>query len=236
MRIWLWLIPALLLGIGLGIVLASRAVPEEPGSGESTIDTSGETEEPIEATSANHFGLAASWEYSAGDHERYQGWIDAAVARSAAEASRLIIINKSAYRLYLVEGGEIAAEYPVELGGDPVHDKRMEGDNTTPEGNYQLAAHHDLGHTSFHRGYFIDYPNELDRREFARGQADGSIPAGASIGGAIMIHGEGSGLPGNDGGYNWTLGCIALSNADIDELWDKLERGLPVVIVRYGEV
>jgi len=184
----------------------------------------------------NPFSLDASWEFNHAALEIYQGWIGEVRAQSATGGNCALIINKSAYMLYVIDGGDIVGEYPIELGFDPVHDKRMEGDGTTPEGIYHLTYYLDRGQTRFYRGYFIDYPSDLDREEFAKAQAQGTIPGHATIGGDIMIHGAGSGKTPNSGGYNWTLGCIALSDEDIDTLWPSLYQGMPVAIVRYGHL
>jgi murein L,D-transpeptidase YafK len=148
----------------------------------------------------------------------------------------VVIIDKAAYRLYLVQAGAITHSYPVELGFDPVNDKRMEGDGTTPEGPYRVTEKRDIGQTSYYRGWMLSYPEERDQQEFVAAQADGSIPADATVGSAIMIHGSGSGLAGNGAGRNWTLGCIALSNEQVDSLFPHISVGDPVVIVRYTSV
>jgi len=147
---------------------------------------------------------------------------------SAAQNDRYaIIVDKSAYTLRVYDGHSLAAQFPVELGGDPVNPKERLGDSRTPEGSYTVTWRRDLGQTIFHRALLLDYPNHTDRR------------AGRT-GSHIEIHGYGSGLRPADGGSNWTDGCIALSNAHMDSLFTlgegsrRIGNGTPVTIVYAG--
>lgn len=82
----------------------------------------------------------------------------------------------------------------------------------------------------------LDYPNESSWAKFHQRQSDGLVSANATIGGAIGIHGVeyASGIRDNyvDSRINWTLGCISMKNADVNELYDVLKVGTPVVIRR----
>lgn len=225
----------MVLGILIGILAAAwftgpNAAPTAGGSENNP------SPDPMASVADDPSDFSAYWEFSPDIEARHQDWIDEVSAQSAADGSLVLVLIKSKYTLYLLATGVVTAEYPIELGFDPVHDKRNEGDGTTPEGIYRLTSYLDHGQTRFYRGYFIDYPNSLDRQEFAQGQQDGTIEPEATIGGDIMLHGEGSGKRPTEGGRNWTLGCIALSNADIDELWPQLRQGMQVVITRFGEI
>jgi murein L,D-transpeptidase YafK len=157
-----------------------------------------------------------------------------AVERSARDESTLLIVDKAAYRLFLVNAGKTAAEYPIELGRDPIRRKRMEGDCRTPEGDYRVARKLGRGETAYRLALLLDYPNAEDRRRFDSLITEGEIPSDASIGGAIEIHGNGSGLAGDGLGVNWTLGCVALSDEHIDELYPNTRRGDRVIVVPYS--
>ncbi len=113
----------------------------------------------------------------------------------------------------------------IQLGDEPIGPKRFEGDERTPEGRYVI----DWGNpeSAYHLSLHISYPDAADAAH-ARG-------AGRSPGGMIMIHGQPSDLPGADLGArvpgDWTDGCIALSNAEIELLWQSVPDGTPIDIL-----
>lgn len=133
-------------------------------------------------------------------------------------------VNKSDSRLYLYAQGQVYASFPVVFGLNPVGHKQQEGDRRTPEGRYVLD--YKKADSAFHRAIHISYPNEADRARAAQ--------LGVDPGGAIMIHGQKNGrsewLAGIFQRLNWTDGCIALSNADMDQLWALVEPGTPIEI------
>jgi len=175
--------------------------------------------------------------YKCTDEElaKYNSWIEQTIEQSRRNNSYAIIINKTAYKLSVIENGKLHSQYPIELGFNSLDDKRMEWDGCTPEGLYRVIVKKDKGQTAFYRAFLINYPNETDIREFRGLRVQGIVPDDASIGGAIEIHGDGSGKAGNNGGANWTLGCVALSNEDMDKIFDIIKIGTPVTIVRYGK-
>ena len=103
--------------------------------------------------------------------------------------------------------------------------KRHEGDLSTPEGRYHVLRKRGPGQTIYYRALELDYPNADDRRRFAEARRTGTLPTDARIGGLIEIHGEGG------RGADWTRGCIALTNADMDRLFAAVPAGAPVTIV-----
>jgi murein L,D-transpeptidase YafK len=108
----------------------------------------------------------------------------------------------------------------IQLGDEPVGPKRFEGDERTPEGRYTV----DWGNpkSAYHLSLHISYPSAADRA-YAAAQ-------GRSAGGMIMIHGQPNGWQGRVAG-NWTDGCIALSDAEIEALWDAVPDGTPIEIL-----
>ncbi|MGV3513348.1 MAG: L,D-transpeptidase family protein [Novosphingobium sp.] len=132
-------------------------------------------------------------------------------------------VEKAARRLLLLD----AQGYPVkiydaiQLGDEPVGPKRFEGDERTPEGRYLL----DYGNASsaFHLSLHISYPDSRDRA-YAESQ-------GKSAGGAIFIHGQPNSLGTGRMEGDWTDGCIALSNEEIEEVWQLVPDGTPVELV-----
>lgn len=128
-----------------------------------------------------------------------------------------VLVDKSERRLYLLRGGEILAWAPVGLGREPEGAKAQLGDRRTPEGDYLLDWRNPA--SRFHRSIHISYPNADD---LARAGA-----AGINPGGAIFIHGTPDPiLLGRD----WTLGCIAVANEDMDLIWILIEDGTPITI------
>ena len=132
-----------------------------------------------------------------------------------------VIVLKSYRRLLLMRGDEVLKTYIVSLGGNPVGPKMRQGDNKTPEGSYVLDRHN--GNSQYHRSIHISYPNTDD---LARAKKLGGSP-----GGELFIHG----LPNDFHGHSealgdWTEGCIAVTNAEIDEIWRAVADGTPIEI------
>ncbi|MRR54931.1 MAG: hypothetical protein EG822_10545 [Deltaproteobacteria bacterium] len=137
-------------------------------------------------------------------------------------ADKVVVIKKKRL-LLLVRGGEILRSYRVAIGRNPVGTKTRQGDNRTPEGRYVLDRRN--SRSKFYRSIHISYPNSAD---ISRAQQRGVSP-----GRDIMIHG----LPRNyeDVGdlhtvTDWTKGCIAVTNAEIDEIWTFVPDGTPIEI------
>lgn len=132
-----------------------------------------------------------------------------------------IVIEKAARRLTLWQDGKAVRSYPVALGFAPVGDKLRQGDGKTPEGSFRIDRRNDR--SRFHLSLGLDYPQANDR---ARARAGGYDP-----GGDIMIHGQPNSMPvGMKAKGDWTAGCIALTNAQIEEIWKVAPVGTPVEV------
>lgn len=132
-----------------------------------------------------------------------------------------IVIDKSDRTLVLMAGKTTVKTYRmIKLGDAPRGHKQFEGDEKTPEGEYRIDGRN--GGSRFYRSLRISYPNAADRRY---AQARGRPP-----GGDIFIHGQPNGSPVERIPYDWTDGCIALSNAEMDELWRRVKDGTRVTI------
>lgn len=134
-----------------------------------------------------------------------------------------VVVMKSERRMLLMHGAYVIRVYDIALGRYPKGDKMREGDARTPEGSYTLDAK--LEDSAFYRAIHISYPNAED---IARAEA-----AGVDPGGRIMIHG----LPNNRTAeyvghprIDWTQGCIAVTNEEMDELWQLIALGTPIDI------
>jgi len=140
-----------------------------------------------------------------------------------------IIIDKSDYELQVYDDEGWYATYPVVFGNKDLGDKLMEGDKRTPEGSFKIISKRP--HEKWHKMLMLDYPTKDSWSKFNQRKADGQIPRSAKIGGGIAIHGT---WPNDDlvvdDFTNWTQGCIALKNEDLDELESYLPIGTKVMI------
>ncbi|MEO1921135.1 MAG: L,D-transpeptidase family protein [Sphingomonadaceae bacterium] len=133
-----------------------------------------------------------------------------------------ILVDKSDRTLTLFREGRAVRTYrDLAFGDAPQGHKQFQGDERTPEGRYRIA--YGNPQSAFHLSLKIDYPNAADRAYAKR--------FGRSPGGDIFIHGQPNGSPeGQKIAYDWTDGCIALSNAEIEELWQTVPDGTPIEI------
>ena len=141
----------------------------------------------------------------------------------AQDKADRVLVDKSEYRLWLYKGDKIIAEYPVRFGDNPAGHKQQQGDERTPEGDYVLDYLNP--NSRYHRSIHISYPNRQDR-ESARQR-------GVSPGGDIFIHGLPNGWAFAGPvlqQFNWTDGCIAVTNEEMDEIWQRVPNGTPIRI------
>ena len=140
-----------------------------------------------------------------------------------------IIIDKSDYELSVYDEQGWYATYPVVFGNNSLDDKKMEGDKKTPEGTFHIIRKR--VHDKWYRFLSLDYPTKESWEKFITRKRNGEIPASASIGGSIGIHGT---WPNED--YiidkykNWTLGCVSMKKDDVLELYGYTPVGTKVII------
>jgi murein L,D-transpeptidase YafK len=119
--------------------------------------------------------------------------------------------------------------YPVVFGANPVDDKHREGDRCTPEGRFKIDARYP--HRLWNKFMLLSYPTAESWRKFKEAKRSGKLRASATIGGNVGIHGVPEGRDDAiDSRTNWTLGCISLKNADVDELYSVVRKGTAVEI------
>jgi len=130
-----------------------------------------------------------------------------------------LLLDKSEHSLRAYVGRTLVATYSVSIGTGGLGPKTYEGDGKTPEGTYRIDERHVS--SQFHRFLHVSYPNAADRRRHAARRARGEVPEGAAIGGAIGIHGTPSGLASvaRAVAFDWTAGCIAVTDAQAEELY-----------------
>lgn len=148
-------------------------------------------------------------------------FFDYAIQKGSVDRIR---IEKSTRRLMLISQGEVLKSYKIALGGNPIGPKERQGDNKTPEGTYVIDARN--RDSRFHLSLHISYPNERDKKR--------AKELGVSPGGDIMIHGIKNGFSrvgDAHTGVDWTKGCIAVTDQEIDEI-DKLAPNGTIVELR----
>ena len=146
-----------------------------------------------------------------------------AASASGAEKADHVLVVKSEWRLYLMRGDKVFADYPVTFGAQPKGHKQQQGDERTPEGRYLLDSKN--VNSKFYKAIHVSYPNAQDR-ENARKR-------GVSPGGDIMVHGQPNGWGWAGPALqmlSWTDGCIALRDKDMDEVWAAVDAGTPIEI------
>ncbi len=152
----------------------------------------------------------------------------ALAAEPPPAAVTLVRIDKSEHWLELVAGERVVKRYRVALGSGGAGPKRFEGDKTTPVGTYRISSRFK---GLFHQFLNVSYPNDEDRARFAALRKQGMVPPGRGVGHSIGIHGVGDpALAGVHKESDWTHGCIALDDAEIDELGRLVKDGTPLVI------
>ena len=131
-----------------------------------------------------------------------------------------IVVKKGERRLYLMRNGEPLRSYRIALGYSPLGHKRRQGDGKTPEGIYFIDRLNPA--SNYRKALSISYPNSADRLHAMR--------RGDNPGGAIMIHGQPNRKTEPKTG-DWTFGCIAVSDMEIDEIYQMVEVGTPIEIL-----
>lgn len=135
-----------------------------------------------------------------------------------------ILVIKSHNKMILLSGKKEIKRYHVVFGGNPEGHKQKEGDEKTPEGEYILD--YKKSDSSYYKSIHISYPNKKDKLS--------AKSLGTNPGGMIMIHGQKNGLgwlsPITQN-FNWTNGCITLTNSDMEEVWQLIQEGTKIVIL-----
>lgn len=135
-----------------------------------------------------------------------------------------ILVEKEKRLMSVFCKQKLLKTYKISLGGNPIGHKVQEGDQKTPEGIYRISAKYPQ--SQYHRGLYISYPNDQDRKTARK--------IGLSPGGQILVHGL-----GKEFGWigklhiksDWTLGCVAVTNEEIEEIFNATVVGTPIEIV-----
>jgi murein L,D-transpeptidase YafK len=147
--------------------------------------------------------------------------VDRPVSVPEGALASYILVDKSDRTLTLFSDGALIKTYTgIQFGDAPLGHKQFEGDERTPEGYYTIDARNP--NSAYHLSLRISYPNAADRA-FAAAQ-------GRSPGGDIFLHGQPNEMPAGRVPGDWTDGCIAFSNEEIEELWGAIPDGTPIEI------
>lgn len=156
---------------------------------------------------------------------KWRSWIDQTINRSAQSNSYAFIVDKIQHKGYLYYKGRQVKVYDIELGRNWIGDKEYAGDNATPEGIYRVTGKKGAGGSRYYKALMINYPNEEDRAQFNEKKRKGILTRSSRLGGLIEVHGDGGKQS------DWTSGCVALRNENMDELFSRMSAGSPVTIV-----
>jgi murein L,D-transpeptidase YafK len=134
-----------------------------------------------------------------------------------------VVVLKQARTLELFSHGKVIKTYKVALGGDPIGPKTRQGDHKTPEGVYMLDFRN--AHSQFYKSIHISYPSARDRAQARKN--------GVSPGGDVFVHGLPNGYGAVGAAHrlkDWTDGCVAVTDEEIDEIWRAVTDGTPIEI------
>ncbi len=174
-----------------------------------------ELEETVRKKLNDYFESYATWEK----------WYNQTIEKSRQSKSYAIIVDKMAHQCLLIKDGRIIDKFDAELSLNWIGHKQQQGDKATPEGIYKITKKVNHKETKYYKALLLNYPNDNDKARFERNVQKGLISPNADIGGLIEIHGDGG------KGKDWTEGCVALTNKDIDRLYAMVNTGTPVTIV-----
>jgi hypothetical protein len=217
------------------LAAAAPAMPSQPASAGAVMPAVPTPAAPVPAPIAPGGAASSAFSASGGGFSSVSGGAPSLPAPPAASASfgagsasafemaDKVLVIKHERVLRLLRRGRVIAEYPIKLGLNPYGHKQREGDFRTPEGSYELVFRNPK--SEFFLSIKISYPN---REDAAVAQESGYAP-----GGLIMIHGQPNEPTRPRDHYatrDWTDGCIALSNADMVDVWLRTTTGIPIEI------
>jgi hypothetical protein len=155
----------------------------------------------------------------------WQQWIKETLAYSRSTGNTVVIIDKLEHLCRVFQADTLRLELVIEMGPNWLGTKKHKGDKRTPEGKYYITKMRQGSQTKFYKALQLNYPNEDDWLRYYLARHNGEFPADTKIGGLIEVHGTGG------RGINWTDGCIALQNQDMDKIFALVQVGTPVTIV-----
>ncbi len=158
----------------------------------------------------------------------YDNWknnYDSMVKYSKDTKCITIVIDKYSRKCLTFKNGTLLHSFNIELGSNWIGHKKYKGDMATPEGLYTIVKKKNGNKTKYHKALLINYPNDEDKARFLSAKNKGEIPKDVEIGGLVEIHGHGG------KGADWTEGCVALENNDMDKLFNLCSEGTKIAII-----
>ncbi len=159
------------------------------------------------------------------NYSDWKKWAARSIDYSSKARDYCIVIDKYARECMLYQIGKLKYTFKIELGQNWMGNKNQQGDKSTPEGIYKVSGKYSGGQTRYYKALSLDYPNEDDVRRFNINKKNGVFSTDAVIGNMIEIQGHGG------KGVDWTDGCIALSDSDMDILFASCAVGTQVTIL-----
>lgn len=159
------------------------------------------------------------------DFSKWKRWSNETIEWSRTHGSTAILVDKFARKCYVYRNGSLKKTFDAELGLNWIGTKKHKGDKATPEGKYHITKKKNHRETKYYKALLINYPNSDDTERYNHSVKNGNISKRTGIGNLIEIHGDGG------RGMDWTDGCVALTNQEMDILYDLVSVGTPVTIV-----
>ena len=159
------------------------------------------------------------------DFGKWKSLYDEAIAVSLKNKNTLIVVDKLSHELRLYKDGRLRSSYIAEFGPNWIGDKNHQGDQATPEGSYRVVKKKERRQTRYYKALLLNYPNGDDLERYRSNVRRGVIPSHVDVGGLIEVHGHGG------QGFNWTNGCVALNDKDMDAVYRQVQVNTPVVII-----
>ncbi|MBM3263637.1 MAG: L,D-transpeptidase family protein [candidate division Zixibacteria bacterium] len=156
---------------------------------------------------------------------KWRQWAAETIAWSERNKTTALVVDKVERRCMVYVAGVLKHSFSVELGPYWIGSKQRQGDRKTPEGKYLVTKKKGHGQTKYYRALEINYPNGDDKNRFQAAKAAGRLPRSARIGNLIEVHGSGG------RGDDWTDGCVALRNNEMDVVFKLAGVGTPVTII-----
>ena len=159
------------------------------------------------------------------EYPKWKEMVEQTINYTKRNKSYAIVVDKLARELKIYKDGKVVKSYVAELGTNWIGDKQQQGDKSTPEGLYKIIDKKSNGQTRYYKALLLDYPNEDDKKRFLKNKKDGMVKPEVNIGNLIEIHGHGG------KGIDWTDGCIALMDDDMDVIFKLCPVGTKITIV-----
>jgi hypothetical protein len=188
---------------------------------EEKIDDAKETTSGVLDRAKSH------WANYMSGRSQWKRWARETIEWSSLHRSYAVIVDKNGHSCYLYHAGRLKKRYDADLGANWMANKSVQGDRVTPEGKYKVIGKRQKAEG--HKILELNYPNADDLRRIAAAKRRGGISRRARLGGAIQIH------SGGGRRQDWTEGCVALANRDMDELFRTVPVSTPVTIVGAWE-